>query len=50
MIANEKIWSYVLDTRSYRGAEVDTDHYLLCSKIRLPNKYWKKAKISQELS
>jgi hypothetical protein len=47
IIANEKIWSYVLDSRSYRGAEVDTDHYLLCSKIRKPNKYWKKAKITK---
>jgi hypothetical protein len=26
IIANKKIWPYVLDTRSYRGAEVDTDH------------------------
>jgi hypothetical protein len=40
-------YGYVLDIRSYRGAEVDTDHYLLCSKIRLPNKYWKKAKTTK---
>jgi hypothetical protein len=35
-IANEKIWPHVLDTRSYRGAEVDTDHNLLRSKINYP--------------
>ena len=37
-IANEKIWPYIIDTRSYRGAEGDTDHYLVCSKIKLPKK------------
>jgi hypothetical protein len=47
IIANEKIWSYVLDTISYREAEVDTDHCLLCFKIRLPKKYWRKVKATK---
>jgi hypothetical protein len=47
IIENEKIWPYILDTRSYRGAEFDTDYYLLCSKIRLPKKYLRKAKTTK---
>jgi transposase len=34
-------------TAFYITKEFDTDHYLLCSKIRLPKKYWKKAKATK---
>lgn len=44
IIANDKIWPHVLDTRAYRGAEAVTDHYLVCRKIRLPKKFIKKRK------
>ena len=49
VIGNEKIWPYILDTRVYRGAEADTDHYLLCSKIRLPKKYIRKQKVNKKI-
>jgi hypothetical protein len=27
IIANKKVWPYITDTRIYRGAEIDTDHF-----------------------
>jgi hypothetical protein len=40
--ADKKIWSYITDTRAYRGAEVDTDHLLEPSKLRSPELYFQK--------
>jgi hypothetical protein len=42
VIANKKIWPYITDTRVYRGAEVDTDHFLVLCKIRTPKPYSQK--------
>jgi len=42
-IANEKTAKLVKDIRVYRGAELNTDHFLLCTKLQfLPR--WKKSK------
>ena len=29
IMANEKMWPNIIDTRAYRGAEIDSDHYLV---------------------
>lgn len=42
IIMNEKIWPYTLDTRVYRWVEIGTDHYIVCSKSRIPKKISKK--------
>jgi hypothetical protein len=39
VIVNEKIWPYIADTRAYSGVELDTDHYIVMSKVRIPKKY-----------
>jgi hypothetical protein len=39
IIANEKIWPKVMEIRVYRRAEIDTDHYFLISKIKIPKRY-----------
>jgi hypothetical protein len=41
------VWPYTQDSRSYRGEEADTDHYLVCSKIKLTAKYIKHRKTKQ---
>lgn len=47
-ITNEKMWPNVIDTRVYRGAEIDSDHYLVKTKIRIPKKYIKKKEYKAE--
>lgn len=34
-IGVDRIWhSYILDVKSFRGAEFDTDHYLMVAEVR----------------
>ena len=44
------IWSHFMDTRVYRGAKLDTDHFLLISKIKSPKPQFHKKtqKVVQE--
>lgn len=47
IIANEETLPYVLDTRSYKGVEVDADHYIVCLNGRLPKILLKKSNTSE---
>ena len=38
ILTNKKLSPLVNDTKVFRGYDVTTDHYLLISKIRLPQK------------
>jgi hypothetical protein len=38
ILSNKKLSPLVQDTKVFRGYDVATDHYLLISKIRLPQK------------
>jgi len=39
-ILTKKLSPLVNDTKVFRGYDVTTDHYLLISKIRLPQKWY----------
>ncbi|KAJ4431069.1 hypothetical protein ANN_19662 [Periplaneta americana] len=45
ILVNKKMKHTVLDIRAYRGADVQSDHYLVTSKIRIPPR-WQKSKKS----
>jgi endonuclease/exonuclease/phosphatase family metal-dependent hydrolase len=36
IIYNKKLSEMVLDTRVYRGPEIESDHYLVIAPIRIP--------------
>ena len=38
ILTNKKLSPLVNDTKVFRGYDVTTDHYLLISKIRVPQK------------
>jgi len=40
ILTNKKLSSLVSDTKFFRGYDVTTDHYLLISKIRFPQKWY----------
>jgi len=40
ILTNKKLSPLVNDTKVFRGYDVTTDHYLLISKIRLPQKWY----------
>jgi len=40
ILTNKKLSHLVKDTTVFRGYNVTTDHYLLISKIRLPQKWY----------
>jgi hypothetical protein len=40
ILTNKKLSPLVNDTKGFRGYDVTTDHYLLISKIRLPQKWY----------
>jgi len=40
ILTNKKLSPLVNDTNVFRGNDVTTDHYLLISKIRLPQKWY----------
>ncbi|KAJ4440326.1 hypothetical protein ANN_08465 [Periplaneta americana] len=53
IICNNKIANMVLDTRVFRGPEIESDHYLLVSSIRIKPRWHRKKKNTnqpQELS
>jgi len=46
ILTNKKLSPLVNDTKDFRGYEVTTDNYLLISKIRVPQKWYKFTKRS----
>mgnify|MGYP002224294368 CR=1 FL=1 len=46
IISNKKTSDIIEDVRVYRGANLNTDHYLLCTKINFPPRWLNKKKSS----
>jgi hypothetical protein len=44
MICNQKTANLILDVRVYRGPEIETDHYLVASRLRMPPRWYKRKK------
>jgi hypothetical protein len=42
-ISNGKVAKIIQDIRVHRGMELDTDHYLLCAKVKVPPRWLNKS-------
>ena len=48
ILTNKQLSPLIIDTKVFRGYYVATDHYVLISKIRLPQKWYTSIKISPQ--
>jgi exonuclease III len=47
IVCNAKLSDMVLDTRVYRGPEIESDHHLVISPIRIPPRWTQKCQTNE---